>query len=114
MTNQTAQQNANRQFANRIIGSDVEPCEVIREISERTLEVRRMDATLDPTWKPEFHVGGFCAHCSNQLTQRWTYSSDETSSTIRIRLNIKNEWRDANGNRYNVTCEPRKFHDYNF
>ena len=101
-------------YANQIIGSDIEPCEVVNMITERTLEIRRMDAKLDPEWKPEMHVGGFCAHSSNQSSQQWEYASNETYSIIRIRLNVKGDWKDSNGNRYILNVKPIRFHDYNF
>ena len=53
------------QYANMYGWSDVEPFEVVRVISDKTLEVREMDGERDESVKLEFHVGGFSAHCSN-------------------------------------------------
>jgi hypothetical protein len=100
-------------YANEVGYSDVEPHEVIREVSDKCLEIRAMDAKRDPTWKPEFIPGGFAGHCTNQSSQRWTYSSNEERPTFRIRLG-KRGWKDKHGNRYVLADKPRKFYDYNF
>lgn len=39
-------------FANRLGYSDVEPFEVVRVVSDKCLEIRGMEAELDPSWKP--------------------------------------------------------------
>jgi hypothetical protein len=100
-------------YANEIGYSDVEPHEVVCEVSAKTLEIRAMDAERDPTWKPEFIPGGFAGHCINQSEQRWTYASNEQRPIIRIRLS-KRGWKDKHGNRYVLADKPRKFYDYNF
>ena len=100
-------------YANKIGYSDITPFEVVNVISEKTMEVREMQATIDPTWKPEFHVGGFSAHCSNQNEQRWTYESIEDRQVIRIRLRKDGKWYSKQG-RHVLADEPRKFYDYNF
>jgi hypothetical protein len=102
------------QYANKIGWSDVEPFEVVKVISTKTMEIRRMDAMLDPTWKPEIIPGGFVGHCVNQHTQRYTITSNVIAPIVRIRLNSKGQWKDAGGNKYNVEDAPRKFYDYNF
>ena len=100
-------------YANQYGYSDVRPFEVIRTISEKTIEVRVMSSEKDPTWKPEWHVGGFAGHCSNQHEQKWFITSDETAPVIRIRLG-KNGWKDKGGHRYQLADEPVRFYDYNF
>lgn len=99
-------------FANEIGYTDVYPWEVIRVISDKCLEIRLMDATLDPTWAPEFIPGGFFAHCANQHSQRWIYSSNTTNPVRRIRL-TKKGWS-YKGIKYRLAEAPKKFHDYNF
>lgn len=101
-------------YANRIDYTDVHPFEVVKVISEKTLEIRRMDAKLDPNWKPEIHPGGFVGNCSNQNDQKYTYSSVEDAPTIRIRKHSNGKWYDKNKSRYSLADAPRKFHDYNF
>jgi len=103
----------NMKYANHLGYSDITPYEVVRVVSDKTLEVRRMKAERDESVKLEFHVGGFSAHCSNQHDQNWFISSDEEGSVIRIRLG-KRGWKDAHGGRYALSDKPVKFHDYNF
>jgi hypothetical protein len=103
----------NMQYANQYGYSDVEPFEVVRRISDKTIEVRAMNAERDDSVKLEFHVGGFAAHCSNQREQRWHITSDLTAPIVRIRLG-KQGWKDKHGHKYSLADEPRKFYDYNF
>jgi hypothetical protein len=100
-------------YANEMGYSDVEPHEVIREVSAKCLEIRAMSAALDPTWKPDMIPGGFSAHTVNNGEQRWLIRSSEASPVIRIRLG-KRGWKDKHGNRYVLSDKPRKFYDYNF
>ena len=99
-------------YANQIGYTDVTPWEVIRVVSEKTLEIRRMKAERDPSFKPEFIVGGFAGHCVNQHAQKWIITSDETETVVRIRLGKKG-WKGAYG-RFVLEDEPRSFYDYNF
>lgn len=101
------------QFANEIGYTDVYPYEIVRRVSDKTIEVRMMDATLDPSWKPEFIPGGFAAHCVNQHSQRWIYTSNQNNAVRRIRL-TKKGWRSSGGSMFVLAEAPRKFHDYNF
>lgn len=100
-------------YANRIGYSDVEPFEVVRVVSPKIIEVRAMKATLDPSWKPEMHPGGFGAHCSNQHQQRWVIVSDETRPSLRLFLR-KDGYFYGFGSRFKLEDAPRKFYDYNF
>ena len=56
-------------FANQIGYSDVNPFEVIRVVSDKTIEIRAMNAERDNSVKMEFISGGFSAHCANQADQ---------------------------------------------
>jgi hypothetical protein len=100
-------------FANMYGYSDVEPYEVIRAISSKTIEVRRMTATLSPDWKPEINAGGFAGHCSNQQSQVWIYAVDESAPVIRARLRKDGYFHSTYG-QHRLAKAPRKFHDYNF
>jgi len=101
-------------YANRIGYTDVNPCEVVKVISDKTIEIRDMRSVQDPTWKPVWHPGGFSAHCSNMYSQRWDITSVETNPVIRIRLSKNKGWQDKHGQKYDLSDEPRKFYDYNF
>ena len=100
-------------YANHYGYTDVNPYEVVRVISDKTIEVRKMDSEKDPTWVPEFHVGGFSAHCSNQQTQRWIIKSNADNSVLRIRLGKKG-WKSADGRKFYLDDKPVRFYDYNF
>lgn len=108
-----------KQYANLVLHSDVEPYEVVGKISETTLEIRKMKATLDPTWKPEITPGGFAGHCHNQQSQRWLYEVDESAPIIRMRKvkpshsNRMMNWKSPYGF-HRVSDKPCKFHDYNY
>jgi len=101
------------QFANHYGYSDVNPYEVVRVISDKTIEVREMDAERDDSVKLDFHVGGFSAHCPNQHDQRWNIRSNPDNCVVRIRLG-KQGWKDAHGRRFKLNDQPVKFYDYNF
>ena len=101
-------------YANQIGYTDVTPFEVIRAISDKTLEVRQLKAVRsNPENQLGFVAGGFFGHCSAQDEQEWTITPDESRSIIRIRLG-KRGWKDKFGNRYKLSDTARKFHDYNF
>ena len=100
-------------YANHYGYSDVNPFEIVRRISEKTLEIREMKAERDNSWKPDFVQGGFCGTVVNQREQRWIINSNSESRVFRIRLGKKG-WKDSNGNRYGLSDKPVKFYDYNF
>jgi hypothetical protein len=101
-------------YANEYGYSDVTPYEVVRVVSERTVEIRRMNAVRsNPENKLGFAPGGFVGHHAAQDEQEWHITSNPEASVKRIRLG-KNGWKDKYGNRYGLSDKPRKFHDYNF
>ena len=102
-----------QQYANRHGYSDVEPFEVIRAISGKTLEVRKMASERDPSVELKFVPGGFSGHCENQRDQKWFITSDVSRPIIRIRLG-KNGWKSACGSRFVLADQPHRFYDYNF
>ena len=101
-------------YANHIGWSDVNPFEIVRRISDKTIEIREMDAVRDESVKLEFHVGGFAAHCSNQRDQKWFITSNPENPVIRIRLSEKKGWQDKHGRRFKLSEKPVAFYDYNF
>lgn len=102
------------QYANYIGYSDVYPYEVIRKISDKTLEIRGMDTEKDPEWKPIIEAGGFAGHCVNQHTQKWIITSNEANGVFRIRLHKDGIWRGKHGEKFKLSDKPRCFYDYNF
>lgn len=91
--------------------SDITPFEIVRVISDKTIEVRQMKTVC--RWTPDCRVGGFMARVVNQTDQQWTITADETAPVERIRLNSRGEWRNARG-RFVLSAQPIKFYDYNF
>jgi hypothetical protein len=100
-------------YANHIGYSDVTPYEVVRVISDKTVEIREMDAARDESVKMEWIAGGFTGVCLNQRDQRWTITSNDANPVKRIRLG-KQGWKDAHGGRFKLADKPVKFYDYNF
>ena len=102
-------------FANHIGYSDVNPYEIVRRVSDRTIEIREMNAERsNPAEDMGFQPGGFVGHFSDQDKQRWAIISNPNIRTIRIRLHKDGQWRDRNGERYVLAVKPVKFYDYNF
>ena len=101
-------------FANRFGYSDVEPYEIVRRVSDKTIEIRAMKTERDPSWQMDFRPGGFCGTVVNQREQRWFITSNPEARVFRIRLHADGKWHCANGNRYGLSSKPDKFYDYNF
>lgn len=100
-------------YANHYGYSDVNPFEIVRRISDKTIEVREMKAERDPSAKLEFIPGGFSAICTNDHDQKWFITSDPDAPVIRIRFG-KQGWKDKHGRRFGLSDEPVKFYDHNF
>lgn len=100
-------------YANCYLYNDIEPYEIVRRISEKTLEVRRMRSECDPRWVAQFVPGGFWGHVTNNYGQRWVIASDDRSPVIRIRYCNRGYWKDRNGNAFHLGKEPRRFRDFN-
>jgi hypothetical protein len=72
-------------YANHIGYSDVDPYEIVRIVSDKTIEIREMKTEPDTSVELKWVAGGFAGHCVNQNEQKWIISSDETAPVIRIR-----------------------------
>ena len=102
-------------YANHIAYSDVNPFEIVRRVSDRTIEIRAMNAErANPENKLGFVPGGFCGHHANQDEQEWTITSNPEAPVTRIRLQKDGKWRCKHGERYVLGVKPVKFYDYNF
>lgn len=100
-------------YANYHSYTDVHPYEIVRVISDKTIEVRAMEYKLLNANELDFHVGGFSAHCSNQRVQKYEYVRNENNPVIRIRLRKdRNFWYKTM--KFCLSETPYKFHDYNF
>lgn len=101
------------QYANMYSYTDVTPYEVVKVISDKTIEVREMDSVEDRSVKLEWDIGGFSAHCVNQRDQKWFITSNPENRIIRIRLGKKG-WKDKHGRKFGLSDKPIRFYDYNF
>jgi len=101
-------------YANYLGWSDIHPFEIVRRVSNKTIDIRGMDAELDPDWKPEIIPGGFAGHCVNQREQRWNIVSNPANRVIRIRLHKSGDWKDTRGLKFSLSDQPVKFYDYDF
>jgi len=94
--------------------SDVQAFEIVNVISDKTLEIRRMDTEHDVSHL-EFVKGGFCGTVINQQNQKVTYKSNPSAPVIRIRRKKNNpEAWTANGSKFTLGTEPYAFYDFNF
>lgn len=92
--------------------TDEYPVTIIKKTAT-TLTVRRDKAVLDPNWKPEFVIGGFSAHCTNNDNQQWIITDDPDGDVEVFRWSKRiNCYKD------NSDCKLlpgwAKVHDYNF
>jgi len=103
-------------FANRISYSDIEPYEIVRRLSDCTIEVRAMDATFDPSAKDEFNKsfipGGFLGNFDNDL-QKWIFSRNTENQVHRLRKHKDGAYYGSMG-KFVLSDEPYKKYDYNF
>lgn len=85
--------------------SQTYPYEVVRRTA-KTITVRAIKTKPDPEWKPEMHVGGFSAHCSNQQSQTWLFDGYyDVEKTFRP---------DTKTAQRNWRAGAQYFYDYNF
>lgn len=99
-------------YANLHMYTDIQPYEIVRLVSVKTMHVRPMIA-MQGEWKKKVAPGGFCGHVVNQDDQKWSIVSDPSADTIIIRKQKDGSWKSKNG-RHVLSCNPRKFYDYNF
>ena len=100
-------------YANESGYSDMYPYEIVKVVSENTIEIRPMDTDRDDSVELKWVSGGFAGHCVNQAQQKWFYKSNPDNSVRRIRRR-KDGYFYNHCNRVYLAQEPRKFHDYNF
>ena len=100
-------------YANESGYSDMYPYEIVKVVSENTIEIRPMDTERDDSVELKWVSGGFAGHCVNQAQQKWFYKSNPDNPVRRIRRR-KDGYFYNHCNRVYLEQEPRKFHDYNF
>lgn len=92
--------------------TDVDPVTVIKR-TKSMIVVRYDKATLSKDWKPEFVLGGFSAHCTNNDSQTYEFEEDPDGATETFRWSEKfGQWRNTSGEK--VFPQWASFYDYNF
>jgi len=97
-------------YINQVLYTDVNPIgKIIGTRGKTILILARVTSTEKESFKPNFSVGGFCAHCDNNYSQEYTYNVNE-KDLIEIR------WTPGSTKKgfLRLHDEPRKFYDYNF
>lgn len=92
--------------------TDAYACTIIK-VTRCSVTVRRDKATLDPDFKPEWIIGGFAGHCTNQDEQTYTYEPDPNGTEYTIRWSKKYNSYGRPGD-YRLTAGRHEFYDYNF
>jgi len=109
MENQTAANSSLiGKYINEYLWSDVNPLgKIIGVKGKSTLILARVNYTRDESVKMEFIPGGFSAHCTNNHTQKWIYSVDDTDVfTVRLSKTFLRRNR--------IEESPYHFYDFNF
>lgn len=102
-----------QKYCNMVMYSDVHPYEVIKIISDKTIEVRAMSHELvkAPT---DFHPGGFCGHYADNHSQEYSYKSNPKAKIERVRWSERNRRWQQGYQQFRMSSRPVYFHDYNF
>ena len=99
-------------YASEHFYTDVQAYEIVKVISDKTLEVRRLEATYDISHLNHY-AGGFCGHVENQRDQKVSFKVDTESPVIRIRKNKYGKWSHK-GRRFSLQTKPYAYRDFNF
>jgi len=92
--------------------SDVDAYEIVKVVSDKTIEVRKMDSKHNIAHLKQY-VGGFGGHVADQRDQKVTYASNPNNEVIRIRKKKNGGWgyKDC---RFGLSEKPYAFYDFNF
>lgn len=94
--------------------SDRYACTVVARTA-KTLTLRRDKAKLKDSWKPEFVVGGFSAHCTNNEEQEWEYEPDPDGELFKAHWSEKRGgWQSGSDGSCIVIRGRHEYYDYNF
>lgn len=83
--------------------------EVIKIISDKTVQIRRLTTKLIKA-PVEFYPGGFSGHYADNYNQEYEYTSNPNNATQQIRLG-KHGWGLG---KFGMSDKPHEFYDYNF
>jgi hypothetical protein len=79
----------------------------------KTITIQRDDAALD-NWKPEIIPCGFCGHCTNQESQKYTYTRSTEYPTEILHADKQGFFHSNSDKNKFVIIGRYEFHDYNF
>ena len=98
-------------YANCYLYSDIDPYQIVRVISDKSIEVKPMRCTRN--FKPSYIPGGFAGICINQDDQEWII--EESTSEHVIRLRKRKDGHFYKGSmRFKLSNVPIKYYDFNF
>jgi len=102
-----------KKFCNMHMWSDVHPYEVVKVISDKTIEVKGM-LHKQVIFPKDFCKGGFSGHYADNHAQKYEYSPNPEAISFRVRFSrAKNRWQ-SNGSHFIMSDNPFYFYDYNF
>ena len=110
---------AEKKYANQHLYTDINPYEVIEELSDKRILVRAMKSTLKPeareALQASFSPGGFFGHTDNDA-QDWDITPDENGVVVEIRRHKDGLWYEVGSRHcpFRLETKPVKFYDYNF
>lgn len=84
------------------------------KVTKTSVTVQRDIATLDPSWKPEFIVGGFAGHCTNQSTQKYNYETNPNGELTTFRWSKVYQQYRISKTGLSLSKGRHEFYDYNF
>ena len=82
----------------------------------KTIWIQQDEATL--ITKPNFVVGGFGGHCTNNRAMKYTYKADSTGRVYKVTKRKNGKWKSAGYKPHsiggNVYVGRHEYYDYNF
>jgi hypothetical protein len=103
-----------KKYCNEKLYTDIVPFEVVRVVSDQTVEIRAMDYKQIKAPK-NFSPGGFLGHFhDNRSGQEYEYTSNPENPIIRIRWSKRGFWAKGKYRRFRMSDKPERFYDYNF
>jgi|TARA_R110000824_G_scaffold543_2_gene3537 hypothetical protein len=104
----------NYTHASHYMYTDVDAFEIVKVISDKTIEIRRMKTDHNIKGLTTY-VGGFSGHVANQHAQTVTYESNPEADVIRIRKKKNSkDWWVHKGMKFMLKESPYAFYDFNF
>lgn len=99
-------------YACHYLHTDVHAYEIVKVVSDKTLEVRKIDTDHNIAHLKQY-AGGFFGHVAEQRNQKVTYAANPNNEVIRIRKKKNGGWGHK-GCRFGLQEKPYAFYDFNF